>query len=307
MRVLVTGAGGLIGSAVAALLRREHEVTGLDVAAGPEVDLLGDIRAPRSLAGFDAVVHVAALHAPHVGLAGDADFRSVNVDGTARLIEAALAAGVGRFVLTSSTSVYGHALDPAGGRAAWIDEATEPQPRDIYDETKLAAEALVRSSGLPGAILRMSRCFPEPAPLMAAYRLHRGIDRRDVACAHALALERRDGGCAAWVVSASPPFLPEDAPALLEDAAAAIRRRAPEIAAGFERRGWPLPRSIGRVYSPARIAAELAFVSRFGAAAVLECDCDPSPSCGARGEGCLTDTRTGAPAVDAEPRWSEPA
>lgn len=281
MRVLVTGAGGLIGSAVAALLRHSHEVTGLDLAAGPQVDLLADIRAPLSLAGFDAVVHVAGLHAPHVGVASDADFRSVNVDGTARLLDAALAAGVGRFVLTSSTSVYGRALEPRGGRAAWIDEATEPEPRDVYDETKLAAEALVRSSGLAGAILRMSRCFPEPAPLMAAYRLHRGIDRRDVARAHALALEHPSSGCATWVVSASPPFLPEHAPELFDDAAAVIRRRAPEVADGFGRRGWPLPRSIGRVYSPVRAAAELGFAARFGAAAVLDGDCDPSPSCGA--------------------------
>jgi nucleoside-diphosphate-sugar epimerase len=274
MRILVTGAAGLIGSGVASQLRRDHEVTGLDLRCGPEVQEVADIRQPLSLAGFDAVIHVAALHAPHVGLASDAEFRSVNVDATARLLDAASAAGVSRFVFTSTTSLYGHALDPAAGRAAWIDEDTEAQPRDVYDETKLAAEALVRASGLPGAILRMSRCFPEPLPRMALYRLYRGIDRRDVARAHSLALEG-DGG--AYVVSAPTPFLPEDREALVADAPAVLRLRAPEVAAGFERLGWPLPRAIGRVYDPARAAAALGFAARYGALSVLDRDCDPAP------------------------------
>jgi len=274
MRILVTGAAGLIGSSVAARLRREHEVIGLDLRPGPEVQRMADIRDPIGLAGFDAVVHVAALHAPHVGRVPDAAFRSVNVDATARLLDAALAAGVTRFVFTSTTSLYGHALEPADGRAAWIDESTEPRPRDIYDETKLAAEALVAASGLPGAILRMSRCFPEPLPEMALHRLHRGIDRRDVARAHASALDAQGG---TFVVSAATPFRPEDREALLADAPAVLRLRAPEVAARFERLGWPLPREIGRVYDSAGAAAGLGFTARYGAVALLDGDCDPPP------------------------------
>jgi len=277
MRILVAGAAGLIGSAVSATLRRAHEVVGLDSRPGPEVGLIADIRDPLRLAGFDAIVHVAALHASHVGVAADSEFRSVNVDGTARLLESALAAGVSRFVFTSSTSVYGHALEPSEGHAAWIDEQVEPEPRDIYDETKLAAESLVRSAGLSGAVLRMSRCFPEPAPLMAAYRLHRGIDRRDVATAHSLALEAGTASPEVYVVSAKPPFLPEDARTLYEDAPAALRRRAPRVAAAFEARGWALPRSIGRVYCPARAAKEIGFVARCSAMDVIDGDCDPEP------------------------------
>lgn len=277
MRILVTGAAGLIGSAVAARLRRRHDAAGLDLRPGREVDLRADIRRPPDLAGFDAVVHIAARHAPDVGRASDADFRSVNVDATARLLDAALAARVRRFVHTSTTSLYGHALEPRGGRAAWIDEATEPQPRDIYDETKLAAEELVRASGMPAAILRMSRCFPEPLAEMAIHRLHRGIDRRDVARAHQLAVEAMDGGCDTFVISAPPAFLPEDCETLAADAAAVIRRRAPAVAAAFAGRGWPLPATLGRVYSPARAAERLGFTARYGAASILAGDCDPPP------------------------------
>ena len=281
MRILVTGAAGLIGSAVAALLRKDHDAVGLDRRPGPEVGLVADIRAPIDLAGFEAVVHVAALHAPDVGRATDADFRSVNVEATAALLDAARKAGVSRFVFTSTTSVYGHALEPAGGAAAWIDEAVEPQPRDMYDQTKLAAEALVRAAsgaGLGTAILRMSRCFPEPLREMALHRLHRGIDRRDVARAHALALAAPV--CGTWIVSAPPPFLAEDRIALVEDAASALRLRAPPLAERFDRLGWPLPRTIGRVYVPAKARKALGFTARYGAEAVLDGDCDPAPASG---------------------------
>ena len=274
MRLLVTGAAGLIGSAVAARLRGAHEVVGLDLRRGPQVERRGDIREPIDLTGFDAVVHVAALHAPHVGLAEDAEFRSVNVNATRSLLDAALSAGVGRFVFTSSTSVYGHALEPAEGRAAWIDENVEPQPRDIYDETKLEAETLVRTAGLDATILRMSRCFPEPLPDMALYRLYRGIDRRDVAEAHAIALVGAPG---TYLISAETPFEPEDREILMHDAARVIRRRAPDVAAEFDRRFWPLPRAIGRIYSPARAVPELGFSMGYGAASVLAGDCDPVP------------------------------
>lgn len=285
MRVLVTGAAGLIGSGIAAFLRRDHEVIGTDLRAGPEVAVIADIgdaeRLKPALAGTNAVVHVAALHAPHVGRASDADFRRTNVEATARLLDLARGEGATRFVFTSSTSVYGHALEPADGRAAWIDETVEPRPRDIYDATKIEAEALVRAAGTPGfrtATLRMSRCFPEPLPEMALHRLHRGIDRRDVARAHALALGAASADGALFVISAPPPFGPEDREQLVRDAAGVIRRLAPAIAAAFDARDWPLPRSIGRVYAPALAASRLGFVAAFGAEAVLAGDCDPAPT-----------------------------
>ena len=62
--------------------------------------------------------------------------------------------------------------------------------KSIYHRTKIEAETFLETeanSSLKVTTLRMSRCFPEPAPIMAMYRLHRGIDARDVAEGHRLA------------------------------------------------------------------------------------------------------------------------
>ena len=233
MRILVTGAAGLIGSGVAARLATEHDVIGLDLVEGGYVSIVADCSMMAEWchrAGeIDAVIHTAALHAPHVGRRSDEDFRRINVEATSRLLDFALDAGAGRFVLTSTTSLYGHALEDAG-RAVWVDEQLEPRPRDIYDETKLEAEQMLFSVGEAMTVtsLRMSRCFPEPADVMAWYRLHRGIDRRDVAEAHVLALGRK-GPPATYVISSATPFRREDCEQLLSDAQKIVDLRCPGL------------------------------------------------------------------------------
>jgi len=282
MRILVTGAGGLIGSAVAERLAGEHEVVGVDLRPGPHVTAVADCldvgKWGDGVGALDAVIHVAALHAPHVRQVSDRDFRRANVEATSRLLDFALSAGAKRFVFTSTTSLYGHALEPTD-RAAWIDEQVEPRPRDIYDETKLEAERLVASAGgsLTCTSLRMSRCFPEPAELMATYRLHRGVDRRDVAEAHALALNR-EGPPATYVVSAGTPFQRDDAEELLRDAPAVIERRCPGLTARMAEKGWQSPRSISRVYDAGLAQRELGLRPRFGIKSCLAGDWDPPPS-----------------------------
>lgn len=284
MRIIVNGAAGLIGSAIAERLRGQYEVIGVDVRAAPTVGLAADCLDVAdwgpAVGSVDAIVHVAALHAPHVGRRSDEDFRATNVDGTAWLLDFAVSTGVRHFVLTSTTSLYGHALEPAR-RAVWVDEELEPRPRDIYDATKLAAERLVEaaaSANFACTSLRMSRCFPEPAALMAAYRLHRGIDRRDVAEAHALALRRDGEPYACYVISAASPFERGDCGELVDDAPAVIERRCPGLAARMAECGWAVPRSIGRVYDAGRAEGELGFRARFGIHACLAGDWDPPPS-----------------------------
>lgn len=286
MRIIVTGAAGLIGSAVATRLGREHEVIGVDLRTAPTVIVQADCGGVSqwgpSVGSVDAIVHVAALHAPHVGLHSTAEFRRNNVDATARLLDFARRSGARHFVYASTTSLYGHALDPIDG-AVWVDEHLTPQPRDIYDETKLDAENLVAAAAdaaLTTTILRMSRCFPEPAADMAAYRLHRGIDRRDVARAHSLALNQPTGRSRTYVISAATPFLRDDCPALLMDAPSVIEQRCPGLIDHMERRGWAPPSSIDRVYDSSAAGIDLEFRARYGIDSCIDGDWDPEPSQG---------------------------
>lgn len=281
MRILVTGAAGLIGSGVAARLAADHDVIGIDLRPGRHVQIVGDCGNAewrQQLGGVDAIVHTAALHAPHVGHRGEKEFRQANVETTSRLIDLAMDAGASRFVLTSTTSLYGHALE-AKDRASWVDEQVQPRPRDIYDETKLEAEELVSSAGGSMSVtsLRMSRCFPEPDDVMVWYRLYRGVDRRDVAEAHALALAR-SGSPATYVVSSATPFLREDCEELHFNAPSVIERRVPGLIERMAEKGWRPPQSIDRVYDSSLAQQELGFVPRFGVDCCLAGDWDPSPS-----------------------------
>jgi len=277
-RVLVTGSSGRIGRAVCECLRAAHEVVGLDRLPSATTNLVGDITEPdvlmRALRGVDAVVHVAALHAPNVGTVAEAEFDRVNVQATRHLAELAAEAGARQFVFTSTTALYGAASRPDRAAAAWIDEALEPRPQTVYHRSKLAAEALLQALAEQGAlavaVLRMSRCFPEPAPLMASYRLHRSVDARDVARAHALALQMPRPGFRRFVVSAATPFKPEDTHELMRDAPSVLERRAPELVEAFACRGWRLPATIDRVVSPALAMNDLGWRPRHGFDDVLK-------------------------------------
>lgn len=276
--VLITGSGGRVGRAIAAQLAPSWNVRTLDRRAGRDVEFVGDLGdmalLRRALAGADAVVHVAALHAPQVGMEPDDEFERINVDGTRRLLDAAAQAQVGRLVFTSTTALYGRACDDPY-RAVFVDEALAPNPRTIYHRTKLAAETMLREAAQQGGprlrIVRMSRCFPEPANLMAVFRLHRGVDARDVAAAHALALDdatRRDAHDT-FIVSGATPFLEDEAAALRQAPADVLALRCPALVAAFAQRRWPLPAAIDRVYLAQRAHQVLGWQPQHGWPEVL--------------------------------------
>ena len=259
--VLVTGSSGLVGGAVAALAETTGwGARGVDIASGPHTQLVGDLRDPRvrrrALDGADVVVHVAALHAPHVGRVPDSEFRSVNIDLTEALLAEAADRGVSRVVYTSSTSVYGDALVP-DGHAVWVDERLTPRPRDIYDETKLAAEALAARSAVPAVTLRIARCFREPLEVLARHRLHRGVALADVAAAHMLAVPATATGT--YNIAGPLLFDPEDTEQLYSDAASVLRRRHPAVTAAFAARRWPLPQRLDRIYDSRAALAALGY------------------------------------------------
>ncbi|MGT2426581.1 NAD-dependent epimerase/dehydratase family protein [Amnibacterium kyonggiense] len=151
-RVLVTGASGWLGAAVARdLVAAGHAVrtlqrrpSGVDGAEDVLGSVTGSDAVARAVEGVDAVVHLAAK----VSFAGDeAEFVAVNIDGTRSLVRAARRAGAGRFVFVSSPSVA-----HTGGAIAGED-APPAQPehaRGAYARTKAAAELVALAADAPG-------------------------------------------------------------------------------------------------------------------------------------------------------------
>lgn len=275
MRIVITGTAGRIGKAIYVRLMPYHSVVGVDKAVASTVDVVGDINdtnlLQRVCGDADAIIHTAALHAPHVGIIPDVEFERVNVEATARLIDVAIRCQVRRIIFTSTTALYG-AFARSENAAVWIDENSEPNPLTIYHRTKLSAEALLKTAVDNFDrihIMRMSRCFPEPAPDMALYRLYRGIDARDVAEAHALAVESNSTGCSTSIVSGTTPFIKDDCFELWSDAPSVLRRRAPELVQRFAERGWQLPHRIDRVYDSHKTQQILGWQPRYGPSDVL--------------------------------------
>jgi nucleoside-diphosphate-sugar epimerase len=148
MRVLVAGDRGYIGAVMVPFLRMAgHDVHGLDLGLydgcdlGPALEDSGtspstDIRDVESgqLAGFDAVICLAALSNDPLGDLNPAATYSINLEGTLQLARAAKLAGVPRFLFASSCSLYG-----AAGSAAVTEEA-DLFPVTPYGEAKVAAE-----------------------------------------------------------------------------------------------------------------------------------------------------------------------
>ncbi|RFA09566.1 nucleoside-diphosphate sugar epimerase [Subtercola boreus] len=152
MRVLVTGASGMLGRAVArGVLAAGHKVrtfqrgvSGVDGA----LDARGSITDPEAVRaaaeGVDAVIHLAAK----VSFAGaPEDFRAVNVEGTRSLVAAARSAGATRFVMVSSPSVAHAGLSIVGDDALPADPE---RARGEYARTKAAAELLALEADEPG-------------------------------------------------------------------------------------------------------------------------------------------------------------
>jgi nucleoside-diphosphate-sugar epimerase len=148
MKVLVTGHHGYIGSITAPLLRDGgHDVTGLDTLFYEGCDLLdGDAEIPalkldlrdveaKDLAGFDAVVHLAALSNDPLGDLSEDLTREINFAATLGLAQRAKQAGVRRFVFSSSCSMYG-----ASSQDELVDEEAPLRPLTAYAESKVRAE-----------------------------------------------------------------------------------------------------------------------------------------------------------------------
>jgi UDP-glucose 4-epimerase len=293
VRILVTGSSGHLGEALCRVLSSEgHDLVGLDVLESRYTAVVGSIVdrscVRRCVEGAEAVVHVATLHKPHVGTHNRQQFIDANVTGTLNLLEEAVAAGVGRFVFTSTTSAFGRALTPPDGApAAWITEDVAPVPRNVYGVTKAAAEDFCelvhRDHGLPCLILRTSRFFPEADDrdeLRATYDddnlkvnelLYRRVELEDVVSAHLLALERAPAiGFGRYIISATTPFTRDDLAALRTNAPAVVKRLFPDYERVYAQRGWRMLPGIDRVYVNDRARSELGWLPRYDFAHALD-------------------------------------
>jgi UDP-glucose 4-epimerase len=293
MRIVVTGSSGHLGEALMRVLGDDGvDVVGLDVLASPFTTVVGSVAdrgcVRRCVEGADAILHTATLHKPHVGSHRREDFVHTNVNGTLTLLEEAVAAGVSRFVFTSTTSAFGRALVPAKGEpAAWITEDVRPVPRNIYGVTKVAAEDLCelvhRDHGLPCLILRTSRFFPEgddrddvrttydDLNVKVNELLYRRVDLEDVVSAHRLALERApEIGFGRYIISATTPFTPADRAELRSDAPAVVRRVVPAYEEVYAQRAWTRVDSRERGDDNARARNELGWSPRYDFASAVE-------------------------------------
>ncbi|TMP44336.1 NAD(P)-dependent oxidoreductase [Pseudoalteromonas citrea] len=282
MKILITGSAGRVGRAIYINLMQQHAVFGLDTTPCSTVDMVADIRdTPKiihALRGVDVIIHSAALHAPHVGLATEQDFIQTNIDATERLALEGIKQNIKHFVFTSTTALYGFASTPQG-QAGWVNEHTQPQPKTIYHTSKIEAEnklkRLSQLFNLPITVLRMSRCFPEPANVMSVYRLTRGIDVRDVAHAHACAISARLKGFRTYIISGHTPFDRDDCIALYHNAGDMLQKKAPDLAKAFAQRHWPLPNTLDRVYDSSLAQKELQWQPKYGYHSVINMlDCE---------------------------------
>ena len=145
----------------------EHEVAGFDADLYRGCDFgseprgvagrVGDVRdvRPDDLAGFDAIVHLAALSNDPLGSLDPALTLDVNAEGTLRVARAAHEAGVRRFIFASSCSMYG-----ASGTEDALDESAPLRPLTAYAESKVRAEEGLFA--LAGPTSRRSRCATRP-------------------------------------------------------------------------------------------------------------------------------------------------
>ena len=165
MRVVVTGAAGFVGQALVGALSDEHEVISLDQKLKGLPGIEGDLCDPAVLdrafeKGCDAVVHLATVP----GGATEANpnqARRINVEGSMRLIDAAMESGhTPRFIFASSIAVFGQPLPP------FVDDMTPVSPKLLYGGHKAMMEQWIamhtRRGGLSGLSLRLPGIVARP-------------------------------------------------------------------------------------------------------------------------------------------------
>ena len=298
-RVLVTGSAGYLGATLCRTIAGlGAEAVGLDVVPGETVSVVADVADAEAvrgaMAGCDAVLHTAAMHAPHATHHHESEYIATNITGTQNILDTAACAKPGGIpvVHTSTTSLTitkRVKRCEQAGELVWLDETAQPPvppsetddpldaPRNKYGRSKLEAErrcVAAAKAGLPCVVVRISRCFPEdviPDSVTAAaaalttpnLKANELLGRRlalvDVITGHLRALTRaRDELVSGKVVTLSAPFpfTRAETPTTSTAFLSFLLERRPGLSDLYSRLGWLLPKDLGRVYDSS-LAVEL--------------------------------------------------
>lgn len=249
MRVLVTGAGGTLGTALAPVLADAgHEPVLQDVRPleTPYEFIKGDVRSPedvlRAARGAEVIVHTAAIHGIHLHDHSPREFYDLNLTGTLNVWQAAVAVGARAVVFSSTMGVY--KSHNAAGQGAELREDVPPQPGDIYGWTKLAGEELCklygRTHGIPCVALRFGMFVPEPFFRYGIRLLYGGVDTHDVVRSVMASMDALTSGRTTWDnfnVESVVPFEENDADQLARDPMSVLDKYYPGATELLRERG----------------------------------------------------------------------
>lgn len=223
-RIVVTGGSGKAGRAtIHELKSKGYEVRNVDrdghSLPGDPSFIIADLtdygQTIDALAGYDAVVHLAAIPAPDM-FTQETTFRN-NMMSTFNVFQAAHRLGMKRVVWASSETVLGLPFDDEKPDYAPIDENQTPYPESAYSLSKLLSEEMARQfnrrTGIPFVGLRISNImepndytrFPTywDDPMVRKWNLWGYVDAHDVAQACRLGLEADITGAEVCIIAAA--------------------------------------------------------------------------------------------------------
>jgi nucleoside-diphosphate-sugar epimerase len=249
MRVLITGAGGTLGLALApALEQAGHEPVLQDVRELESAYefVQGDVRSAEDVLAaardVDVIVHAAAIHGIHLGDHSTREFYDLNLTGTLNVWEAAVEVGARAVVFSSTMGVYKTHSAPGGGSA--LREDTPLRPGDVYGWTKLAGEELCqlygRTHGIPSVALRFGMFVPEPFFRYGIRLLYGGVDTSDVVRSVLTSMDALTSGKLTWGsfnVESAVPFQDDDVEQLARDPLPVLDRYYPGASELLRERG----------------------------------------------------------------------
>ncbi|MEW6358428.1 MAG: NAD(P)-dependent oxidoreductase [Planctomycetota bacterium] len=242
MKVLITGAAGVLGKGVTKFVEQDggYEIRLSDMLPVEskheyvQADLSDLDQARKACHGMEAVVHCAAIH-PWKKYTSD-QYLDWNIKGTYNLLQAAVDSGVRKVIYTSSIAAMGY--DPVPPHEPPITEAHCPNApvENLYGVTKLVGEHFCemfrRNNKLHYLAVRPPAFMPKD---MSDLNIALGLLRTymvadDVALGHYCALKADAPSGEAFILAADTPFQHADAADLQRDAAPVIVRYFPKAA-----------------------------------------------------------------------------